>query len=277
MFALLTWQVAAHGALRTLDERCGLALSGSAVPAPVAQFFADLGSTTVALPVLLAAVAGTLWRSVRASRHAWGAERGGGTGPHGARGRVESPCRSPRGGETPVDGPEAGRAGYVGSVRCASGWPGPVRVRRWLPSLAALCTMVLVPAVVVPAKVWIGRPGPPRMAGAHPDGFYPSGHAATAAVAYGLVALLLLHGRRRSGRTVRGRGAAALSVSVVLVNVGVGVGLVRQGYHWPMDVVASWCLSGVLLTLWSAVCARWYGAGSTGGSDPHRASCAAPV
>ncbi|GAA3166507.1 MULTISPECIES: phosphatase PAP2 family protein [Streptomyces] len=230
MFALLTWQVAAHGALRALDERCGLALGDSAVPAPLAQFFADLGNTTVALPVLLTAVAAALWRSVRAERRARSAERGTDSGPQEAQGTVERPAA----------------------------------VRWWLPPLAALGTMVLVPAVVVPAKVWIGRPGPPRMAGAPHDGFYPSGHAATAAVAYGLVALLLLHRRRRSGRAMRGPRAALLAVSVVLVNIGVGVGLVRQGYHWPLDVVASWCLSGVVLTLWSAVCARWYEAGAAG-------------
>ncbi|MFF9482343.1 phosphatase PAP2 family protein [Streptomyces sp. NPDC014733] len=230
MFALLTWQVATHGALRTLDERYGLALGGSALPAPVAQFFADLGNITVALPVLLVAVAGALWRSVRAQRRA----RGTGTSPQEAPDAVEGPG------------------------------PVPVPVRRWLPPLAALGTMALVPAMVVPAKVWIGRPGPPRMAGAPHDGFFPSGHAATAAVAYGLVALLLLHERRRSARTVHGPGAALLAGAVVLLNVGVGVGLVRQGYHWPLDVVASWCLSGVVLTLWSAVCARWYEAGGAG-------------
>ena len=28
-------------------------------------------------------------------------------------------------------------------------------------------------------------------------------------------------------------------------------GLVRRGYHWPLDVVASWCLCAVLLSsLW---------------------------
>ncbi|MEU3709412.1 phosphatase PAP2 family protein [Streptomyces catenulae] len=232
MFALLTWQVAAHGALRTLDERCGLALGGSAVPAPVAQFFADLGNISVALPVLLVAVAAALRRPVRAQRRARGVARGAGTDPQEAPRAVES--------------------------------PGAVPVRRWLPPVAALGAMVLVPAVVVPAKVWIGRPGPPRMAGAPHDGFFPSGHAATAAVAYGLVALLLLHGRRSSGRTVRRPGAALLTGAVVLVNVGVGVGLVRQGYHWPLDVVASWCLSGVVLTLWSAVCARWYEPGGVG-------------
>ncbi|MGW1837219.1 phosphatase PAP2 family protein [Streptomyces sp. NPDC002067] len=251
LFALLTWQVAAHGALRTLDERWGLALSASAAPAPVAQFFADLGNATVALPVLLAAVAWTLRPAVRAARRGRSPGRGTAAGPHGAQGTAE--------GSPEVAGPGGSARGFW--ERSGSG-----RVRWWVPGLAAVCTMLLVPAVVVPVKVWIGRPGPPRMAGAPHDGFFPSGHAATAAVAYGLVALLLLHARRRPGLVRRARGPVILAACVALVNVGVGLGLVRQGYHWPLDVAASWCLSGVLLTLWSAGRARWYETGGTGRS-----------
>ncbi|MFJ9618922.1 phosphatase PAP2 family protein [Streptomyces noursei] len=230
LFALVTWQVAAHGAVRGLDERLGRGVAASAVPGPLAQFLADLGNTTVALPVLLVAAGWVLWRL----------RRGAGNG---------------------------------------SGGP----VRAWLPPVAALGALAAVPALVVPFKVWLDRPGPPRMAGSH-EGFYPSGHGATAAVAYGLVALLLIRAyagrrgdraaRRRSGR----RGVAALAVRLVavatgLLNAGVGLGLVRQGYHWPLDVLGGWCLAGVLLPLWCVVCDRWGGrtggqAGSrTGGRD----------
>ncbi|WP_326759287.1 phosphatase PAP2 family protein [Streptomyces phaeochromogenes] len=124
--------------------------------------------------------------------------------------------------------------------------------RWWVPSLAALVAMAAVPALVVPLKEAIGRTGPPGMAG---DGYYPSGHTATAAVAYGAAVLLLLpwlNSRYRRRELVIG--------CLVLVTA-VGFGLVRRGYHWPLDVAGSWCLSLVLLQLMALAVAR-YGRGS---------------
>ncbi|MEU6573695.1 phosphatase PAP2 family protein [Streptomyces sp. NPDC046805] len=112
--------------------------------------------------------------------------------------------------------------------------------RWWLPPVAAAVLMALVPALIVPLKETIARYGPPTMPPA--AGYYPSGHTATATIAYGAATLVLLpwlpsdHARRE------------LVVTCVAVNVGVGFGLVRSGYHWPLDVVASWCLCTVLLT-----------------------------
>ncbi|MFI6282737.1 phosphatase PAP2 family protein [Streptomyces sp. NPDC050988] len=124
--------------------------------------------------------------------------------------------------------------------------------RWWVPSLAALTAMVAVPLLVVPLKEAVGRTGPPGMAG---DGYYPSGHTATAAVAYGAAVLLLLpwlNSRYRRRELVIG--------CVVLVTA-VSFGLVRRSYHWPLDVVGSWCLSLVLLQLMALAVAR-YGRGS---------------
>lgn len=120
-----------------------------------------------------------------------------------------------------------------------------VRARRtgtdhwWKPSVAAGVLMALVPALVVPLKELIGRPGPPIMGGG--TGYYPSGHTATAAIAYGGAVLVLwpwLRGRRMRGPVV---------LVCVALNLGVALGLVRSGYHWPLDVVASWCLCAMLL------------------------------
>ena len=193
VFALCAWQVAAHGPLRTFDERLGRAIAGSPLPSPtssVAEFFADLGDTAVALPVLGVALAFAAWRTPSAARR----------------------------------------------------WPGP---------LAAAVAMAAVPALIAPLKALLDRPGPPGpLAGE--TGFFPSGHAATAAVAYGAAAVLLLP-------LLRGRLRGWLLAAVVLLNLAVGAGLVRRAYHWPLDVVGSWCLCGCLL--WAVLRVRERSAG----------------
>ncbi|WJD96892.1 phosphatase PAP2 family protein [Streptomyces antimycoticus] len=180
LLALCTWQIAAHGPLRTCDERLGRAMSGSAFPSPVAEFLADLGNTAVAVPLLAVALVWAAWCARRAGEPRW-----------------------------------------------------------WLPPLAAAVAMAAVPALVVPFKALIDRPGPPGpLAGE--TGFFPSGHAATAAVAYGAAALLL-------HPLLRPRLRWPLLVAVAVLNLAVAAGLVQRGYHWPLDTVASWCLSGPLL------------------------------
>ncbi|MFC9232244.1 phosphatase PAP2 family protein [Streptomyces decoyicus] len=249
LFAALTWQVAEHGPLRILDERLGRTLAAAGgIPSGLAEFFADLGNTVVALPVLLVVMVGTGWRG----RQQWQQWQ-----------QWQRECEGEQGG--------ADAAG------------GPAPVRWWLPPLAAGLALAAVPALVVPLKLWLARPGPPQMAGGAHDGFYPSGHGATAAVAYGVAALLLARGRMRgqmqlwignsnsdsndSARSGAPAPAAAVAVAVALpasaalLNAGVGLGLVRRGYHWPLDVLGSWCLAGVLLAVWCAVCDRWGGGG----------------
>ncbi|MFC7894471.1 phosphatase PAP2 family protein [Streptomyces sp. NPDC057381] len=109
----------------------------------------------------------------------------------------------------------------------------------WLPPLAGAVAMALVPALVAPLKAWTDRPGTPAVPPA--VGYYPSGHTATAVVAYGAATLLLLP-LLRSPATRR----VLVALCAVLV-LGASYGLVRRGYHWPLDVVASWCLGAVLL------------------------------
>ncbi|EDY57315.1 phosphatase PAP2 family protein [Streptomyces sviceus] len=121
--------------------------------------------------------------------------------------------------------------------------------RWWLPSTAAAALMALVPALVVPLKELTDRPGTVVSPG---TGYYPSGHTATAAVAYGAATLLVLPWLR-SARTRR-----ALVIGYGLLVLGVSFGLVRRGWHWPLDVVGSWCLCTVLLQL-LAMAFRRYG------------------
>ncbi|WP_442810148.1 phosphatase PAP2 family protein [Streptomyces sp. W16] len=113
----------------------------------------------------------------------------------------------------------------------------------WLPPLAAAVLMALVPALVVPLKELIARGGTPAVPPG--TGYYPSGHTATAMIAYGASTLVLLPWLRTSYAR---RGAVAICALLVAC---VSFGLVRRGYHWPLDVVASWCLGAVLLaSLW---------------------------
>ncbi|MFD5159125.1 phosphatase PAP2 family protein [Streptomyces hawaiiensis] len=115
--------------------------------------------------------------------------------------------------------------------------------RWWLPVAAAALLMALVPALVVPLKVLTDRPGTPAVPPG--TGYYPSGHTATAAIAYGSATLLLLPWLRTA---LARRALITLCVALVL---GASYGLVRRGYHWPLDVVGSWCLCTVLLSsLW---------------------------
>ncbi|MEV5282066.1 phosphatase PAP2 family protein [Streptomyces sp. NPDC052811] len=110
-------------------------------------------------------------------------------------------------------------------------------------ALIAALTMVLVPLLVVPLKDWIARPGPLEAA----TGYYPSGHTATAMVAYGGAALLLAPHVRRRWPLPAAAGALTAATSI---------GLVLRGYHWPLDVMASWCLCGALLVVSSTVMRR---------------------
>ncbi|MFJ8110764.1 phosphatase PAP2 family protein [Streptomyces sp. NPDC096132] len=115
--------------------------------------------------------------------------------------------------------------------------------RWWLPPVASVVLMTLVPLIVVPLKEWTARPGTPAVPPA--TGYYPSGHTATAAVAYGSAAMILLPWLL----TALARRLAVATAGLLVL--AVSYGLVRRGYHWPLDVGASWCLCTVLLgALW---------------------------
>ncbi|MGP3981201.1 phosphatase PAP2 family protein [Streptomyces sp. KR80] len=129
----------------------------------------------------------------------------------------------------------------LGAATAWAGWRGMRTGVRgwWLPPLTAALAMAAVPALVVPLKVWIGRPGPWGPVEGY--GWYPSGHAATATIAYGMAALLL------AATLHRPAARRLLAAVAVLLNLAVGAGLVHRGYHWPLDVLGSWLLFGALL------------------------------
>jgi undecaprenyl-diphosphatase len=135
----------------------------------------------------------------------------------------------------------------------AAGWaalrrrrPGRRLARHiwWPPLLVAAAALLALLASVVPAKALIGRLGPfslPLQPGQ--SGFFPSGHAATAAVCFGIALLLVLP-------AVTARPLRVLLVAGYLLLQGaIGAALVYCDYHWFLDVVGSWCLAGVVLWL----------------------------
>lgn len=116
----------------------------------------------------------------------------------------------------------------------------------------AALTMAAVPALVIPLKVATARQGPLTEA----VNYYPSGHTATAAVAYGASALVLLALPRPSWlRRASWPRAWMMPVAAILLTTATGIGLVLHGYHWPLDVLASWCLGPLVLApLWRVSC-----------------------
>ncbi|MGP3986296.1 phosphatase PAP2 family protein [Streptomyces sp. 3N207] len=117
------------------------------------------------------------------------------------------------------------------------------------PVLCYAVAMGLMAPLVTGLKVWTDRTGP--LGG---EGYFPSGHAATTAVALGGALLLLCGGLSRAA----GSPAWMLVTAIVAVLVtGNGLGLVWRGYHWPLDVVAGWCLGVLLLSAaWAAATGR---------------------
>ncbi|SCD58902.1 undecaprenyl-diphosphatase [Streptomyces sp. DvalAA-14] len=132
---------------------------------------------------------------------------------------------------------------------CLTGWLGRREAlpRWWLPPAAALLVIAVLPVVVTVVKDAVARPAPGLTV---PDpsgyGYFPSGHTATSAVAYGAAALLLLPwAGSRAARLV-------LLAGTPLLLFAVGFCLVWCDYHWPLDVLASWCLTLSLLTVVAA-------------------------
>ncbi|GAA2632150.1 phosphatase PAP2 family protein [Streptomyces axinellae] len=121
------------------------------------------------------------------------------------------------------------------------------RGRDWWPVVCYASALGVMAPLVSGLKAGVDRTGP--LGG---GGFFPSGHAATTALAFGAAALLLTGVLRDlTARAVPAAGPELAELAMwsvaVLVTAGNGLGLVWRGYHWPLDVAASWCLGAVLL------------------------------
>lgn len=150
---------------------------------------------------------------------------------------------------------DLGAARIAGLVLAASAIIVALRHRSVRPLVIAAAGGALLAATVIPGKILIRRPGPGYTVLAHGSwGDFPSGHASTAGVCYGLAALLLTS--QLQARTLRRAVAAAVAVVCVLV----GAALVWCDYHWFTDVVAGWALAALIVwVMWHAQrrVARW--------------------
>ena len=117
--------------------------------------------------------------------------------------------------------------------------------RRWGPVLVAGVTVAGNGALTIALKEAVGRARPPLSGAlAAADGYaFPSGHAATAAAAFGVMAFLCAGPMRSwAGRMAVCAGAAMLTTLV-------GISRVYLGVHWTTDVLGGWAFG----VLWLAV------------------------
>jgi membrane-associated phospholipid phosphatase len=143
---------------------------------------------------------------------------------------------------------DLGSSGVAIPLLVAATLAAALRARSWKPLLSATLAGIALFATVIPGKILVGRPGPEgQPVGPGDWGWFPSGHTSTAGVCLGTAAWLLALGCA-SARIRR----ILYSVTAGLC-VGVGLTLIWRDYHWFLDVVAGWCLSGTIL--WSL--ARW--------------------
>ncbi|MEP7082540.1 MAG: phosphatase PAP2 family protein [Chloroflexota bacterium] len=116
----------------------------------------------------------------------------------------------------------------------------------WRHGVAGALTMVLASILNGSIKLAIARERLELLI--EERGFsFPSGHAALAMVAYGILAVVI--GRSRLPRAVR----AALIGALLLLVLLIGLSRIWLGVHYPTDVVAGWTAGAVIVLLY-----RWF-------------------
>ncbi|MCF2530549.1 phosphatase PAP2 family protein [Yinghuangia soli] len=121
------------------------------------------------------------------------------------------------------------------------GVPHGAHVFRLRLAAVATASVAVVSVLVVVGKMAIARPGTNEQPVAGGDwGFFPSGHTATSAVCFGAAALLL-------GCVLGSRARKRVYAVTILLCGLIGFSLLWCDYHWLGDVLASWCLVGIVL------------------------------
>lgn len=119
--------------------------------------------------------------------------------------------------------------------------------RRWTTAAWVAVTAIVGGALSPLLKAAFHRPRPvgERLSAANGWSF-PSGHTLGTTVVVGLLTLVLTRELCRTGHRLGARLSAA---AAVLVAALVGFSRVWLGVHWPTDVLASWLLGALVLTL----------------------------
>ena len=157
----------------------------------------------------------------------------------------------------------AGGPVALGAVTVAAGVVLGIIWRRWAPVLVAGVTVAGNGVLTLALKQAVARLRPPPSGAlAAADGYaFPSGHAATAAATFGVIAFLC------TGRLRRCAGRAAVWAGAAVLAALVGISRVYLGVHWTTDVLGGWAFGASWLAVvvaGSAVFAR--GRGSRGSS-----------
>jgi membrane-associated phospholipid phosphatase len=139
----------------------------------------------------------------------------------------------------------AGGPVILGAVTVAAGVVLGIIWRSRGPVLVAAVSVAGNSVLTLALKEAVARPRPPLSGAlAAADGYaFPSGHAATAAAAFGVLAFLCAGPLRAwTARVAVWAGAAMLTTLV-------GISRVYLGVHWTTDVLGGWAFG----TLWLAV------------------------
>ncbi|MEK6976540.1 MAG: phosphatase PAP2 family protein [Candidatus Thermoplasmatota archaeon] len=128
--------------------------------------------------------------------------------------------------------------GLAGAVACAL-----LGARRR--AVVAAASAVFLAASVQVLKAAVGRDRPDGAEEA--TAAFPSGHAATALFAYGLIVLVVMPALVQRWPRMRPFMPFAVGLWIGLA-LSVGVARVLGGVHWPTDVLAGWAWGGLVLT-----------------------------
>lgn len=122
--------------------------------------------------------------------------------------------------------------------------------RMWLLAVWVVATAAVGTALQQGIKAAVGRERPhwPNPVDSAHYAAFPSGHALTATVAFGL----LLWVMTRCG--ARAAWLWAVTLPAVVSVAGVGFTRVYLGVHWPTDVLGGWLLGAALVYAAAATC-----------------------